>query len=255
MAMSEREPMSLSPQAQGQSWSAESLGTPLVTPRQYGILIVDAEGCVRSVLNLGMRQRGLAVCLAADDATAGGFTSAQAAALAKGVLGAMFMARGKILAALVLALAVVMSGAAVLWRYTRGDAERQEREAKSDEETLEGDWEVVSFGPIEEVSSEEMKQKIMSLTWTFERGKHLVKEVSGDKTMPLPYKLDSTKTPKTIDLALTIDLPFGQGLVYHGIYKLEGDKLTMCYSRGPRPTEFEVEKGSQRALYVLKRKK
>jgi CheY-like chemotaxis protein len=49
-----------------QTRAAESLSTPLVTPRQYGILIADDEGCVRSVLNLGMRQRGFAVWLAAD---------------------------------------------------------------------------------------------------------------------------------------------------------------------------------------------
>jgi CheY-like chemotaxis protein len=66
MAMSEREPMNLSPQAQEQSWSAESRATPRATPRQYGVLIVDDEGCVRSVLNLGMRQRGFAVWLASD---------------------------------------------------------------------------------------------------------------------------------------------------------------------------------------------
>jgi CheY-like chemotaxis protein len=66
MSMSERELMSLSPQAQGQSWSAESLGTPRASPRQYGILIADDEGCVRSVLNLGMRQSGFAVWLAAN---------------------------------------------------------------------------------------------------------------------------------------------------------------------------------------------
>ena len=64
--MSEREPMSLSPQTQEQSWSAESPATSRATPRQYGILIVDDEGCVRSVLNLGMRQRGFAVWLASD---------------------------------------------------------------------------------------------------------------------------------------------------------------------------------------------
>jgi CheY-like chemotaxis protein len=66
MAMSEREPMSLSPKVQGQSRPAESLRTPRPTPRQYGILIADDEGCVRSVLNLGMRQRGFAVYLAAN---------------------------------------------------------------------------------------------------------------------------------------------------------------------------------------------
>jgi CheY-like chemotaxis protein len=46
--------------------STELRRTSLVTPRQYGILIADDEGCVRSMLNLGMRQRGFAVWLAAD---------------------------------------------------------------------------------------------------------------------------------------------------------------------------------------------
>jgi two-component system sensor histidine kinase/response regulator len=40
--------------------------TPLPTPRQRGILIVDDEGCMRSVLNLLMRKQGFAVFLAAD---------------------------------------------------------------------------------------------------------------------------------------------------------------------------------------------
>jgi CheY-like chemotaxis protein len=36
------------------------------TPRKYGILVVDDEACVRDILNLGMRQRGFAVSLAAN---------------------------------------------------------------------------------------------------------------------------------------------------------------------------------------------
>jgi uncharacterized protein (TIGR03067 family) len=151
----------------------------------------------------------------------------------------MFITKGKPLAALLLALAVIMGGAAIISRFTRSP----------DEDSVEGTWEVLSFAPIELVSSEEMKQKVMSLTYIFEREKLLLKEVSGDNTIPEPYKLDSTKAPKTIDLA------FGKGGIYAGIYKREGDKLTICYSWGPRPTEFEAEAGSDRALLVLKRKK
>jgi CheY-like chemotaxis protein len=36
------------------------------TPRKYGILVVDDDACVRDILNLGMRQRGFAVWLAAN---------------------------------------------------------------------------------------------------------------------------------------------------------------------------------------------
>ena len=40
--------------------------TSRATPRKYGILVVDDEACVRDILNLGMRQRGFAVSLAAN---------------------------------------------------------------------------------------------------------------------------------------------------------------------------------------------
>jgi len=39
---------------------------PLVTPRKYGILVVDDERVVRGVLNAVMHQKGFAVWLAAD---------------------------------------------------------------------------------------------------------------------------------------------------------------------------------------------
>jgi DNA-binding NtrC family response regulator len=54
------------PQGTGQGRLAEPPEVPLVTPRKYGILVVDDEGGVRGVLNVGMRQRGFAVWLAAD---------------------------------------------------------------------------------------------------------------------------------------------------------------------------------------------
>lgn len=44
----------------------ESPETPHATPRTYGLLVVDDEPCVRGVLNVGMRQEGFAVWVAAD---------------------------------------------------------------------------------------------------------------------------------------------------------------------------------------------
>jgi len=43
--------------------------------------------------------------------------------------------------------------------------------------------------------------------------------------------------------------------VVPGIYKLEGDTLTICTDEDGRPTEFTANAGSGRQLMVLKRKR
>jgi CheY-like chemotaxis protein len=53
------------PQAAAEGRPAQSREVPLVTPRKRGILVVDDEGIVRSMLGVGLRQQGFAVWLAA----------------------------------------------------------------------------------------------------------------------------------------------------------------------------------------------
>jgi CheY-like chemotaxis protein len=45
---------------------AESPEAPLVTPRTYGLLVVDHEPCVRGVLDVWLRHQGFAVWVAAN---------------------------------------------------------------------------------------------------------------------------------------------------------------------------------------------
>lgn len=48
---------------------------------------------------------------------------------------------------------------------------------------------------------------------------------------------------------------YDTGVSAHGIYKLDGDTLTWCYSTTARPTKFATEAKTLTTLYVLKRAK
>jgi uncharacterized protein (TIGR03067 family) len=85
--------------------------------------------------------------------------------------------------------------------------------------------------------------------WTVYRGEFRIG--SGSRG----YNTDPKKSPATIDLIS--DTTEQEPSVSHGIYKIEGDRLTLCVSRGrsSRPTRFEVSEESPGALYVFKRAK
>lgn len=63
--------------------------------------------------------------------------------------------------------------------------------------------------------------------------------------------LDPSQKPATIDLKRLSD-----DKVLRGIYKFDGDTLTICWDReDARPTEFRSKPGSTQMLFVMKRKK
>jgi uncharacterized protein (TIGR03067 family) len=85
--------------------------------------------------------------------------------------------------------------------------------------------------------------------WTARRGDKNVVEWA-------VKKIDATKNPKTIDMEITAG-PY-KGVVYQGIYELDGDTLRICFAlpdRDVRPTEFSASKGTIRALSEFKREK
>jgi uncharacterized protein (TIGR03067 family) len=72
-------------------------------------------------------------------------------------------------------------------------------------------------------------------------------------TAEYTYTADPTKTPAEIDL---VPAP-GGGPVVPGIYKIEGDTLTVCFTTpgAPRPTRFEKSDTPHVGLSVYKRVK
>ena len=68
------------------------------------------------------------------------------------------------------------------------------------------------------------------------------------------FRLDATTTPKAIDFILSGP---AKAKPIRGIYRLEGDKLTLCYPAPgqPRPREFSAKEGTGNTLAVWVREK
>jgi len=77
----------------------------------------------------------------------------------------------------------------------------------------------------------------------------------GGKDDPATIKLDASKTPAHIDV--TSKKGDGKDEKMYGIYKLDGDTLTICMVEGKpedRPKEFKTEKGGMAIMLTLKKK-
>jgi uncharacterized protein (TIGR03067 family) len=140
-------------------------------------------------------------------------------------------------AASLLALAALAAG---LGLFARPAHTAQDKDGK---EALNGTWSAESLTvggkPIPEV------KKVMQLT--FADGK-VVLSVLG-KTKPGTITFDASKTPKQFEMKIEGERPNS------GIYRLEKDTLTLCFTEGsaPRPAEFKSEAGTRHILLVLKR--
>ncbi len=114
---------------------------------------------------------------------------------------------------------------------------------------LQGTWKVTEFHTARGSSA---VQEGRIIPYTFE-GNKLITVGPANVRVEIEYRLDPTKSPKQIDQRFTGGT-IGPWIA-KGIFKLEGDTLTICYG-GPdvaRPTEFTVRPGDGRTMVVHKR--
>jgi RNA polymerase sigma factor (sigma-70 family) len=211
-----------------------------------------------------------AASMSAAGKAVAGVVSAKVAALADGVMKAMLLTKLKIIAALVVILCVLGTGASMLTHHTlaAGQQEAKKKTAptpesnvpdapaakpKEDKELLQGTWHIVE---VEVGGKHQAKETSKDQILVFTGDKLAIKYDDGS-SQEMMYRIDPTQKPKAIDLA-PIDGP-NKGYTFKGIYEIDGDRLKLYYSRNvapdaQRPARFvpEFEDRGMRS-FVLKR--
>jgi carboxypeptidase Q len=194
----------------------------------------------------------------AGQAAAPGLISAQLTALTEGVLKTMFVAKHKIAAAVLVLVSLVGIGGGLLALLTvtaeQQQTEKEEKakttgtgknQTKSDKDQLQGSWVVLSA-----VENGRETERPEGHRITFE-GDHFTIEAGA--AMKGSLKLDPSTKPKVMDLKMTEGPEKGQTVV--GIYKFEGNDLTICFAKPgttDRPTDFVSKENMGRVLLVLR---
>ena len=148
------------------------------------------------------------------------------------------------LVALFCAIGFTASGGSGTLANEQGDLEKEVRK-------FQGAW---TFESSEAGGKALPAGELKGLILTFEGDKHTVKK--GDEVIQVgTQKLDSSKSPKTIDVTMTEGV--NKGAVMLGIYEIDGDTLKVCFDpQGKkRSTEFKSTPGSGDFVNVHKRVK
>ncbi len=136
--------------------------------------------------------------------------------------------------------------AAVLFVFTGSIIAQQpsDPKKKTDPELLQGIWEIVG---LENGGKAHPAANYKGNTLAFTKDKATLRE-SGYQSIEFTFSLDPAKTPKTIELT-------ARGNQIHGIYKLDGDDLTLSVSLGGLrpPGEFATKTGGDSETFTLKR--
>ncbi len=123
------------------------------------------------------------------------------------------------------------------------------KDAKKDPPSIVGVWVIDSVSAGEGVAR--VQPPAATTIYTAD-GKFEYRTTKGEKYRSGTYTVDPKKNPAEIDLTGEA----APGVVRPGIYKLDGDSLTIGLGNpGVRPTAFEDAPGAAMYLYVYKRAK
>jgi uncharacterized protein (TIGR03067 family) len=123
--------------------------------------------------------------------------------------------------------------------------------ARADLETLQGRWKIASLI----VDGREVEDTEIKGTKLVLEGDEY-KAILGEQILKVRLKLDPSRTPKVIDMTYRDEST--ENRTFRGIYKLDGDTVTICRPtrpEGQRPTEFAAPADSKQILIVVKREK
>jgi uncharacterized protein (TIGR03067 family) len=153
-----------------------------------------------------------------------------------------------------LALAVVGS----LCLATAGGCEKPDPALMKELAQLEGIWTILEARHAGEVVEQSEPEE-----FEFKGGKLLIARKGDRAPIVMTLRLDISTDPKLMDWTTDPKGRFDDTDKFaEGIYKLDSDRLTVCYhvrdnrfAKGNRPTEFKSLEGSDAMLLILKRAK
>jgi uncharacterized protein (TIGR03067 family) len=131
------------------------------------------------------------------------------------------------------------------------DEKPKEDVAKEELKKLQGVWQVTKAIDHSEEAAPADEIKHMRIEF---KGDHLAIQMGKDDTgKKFKFTLNPSKKPKWIDVDMG-------SIVTEGIYKLDGDELTICIVSGtrsgkaaPRPSEYKARKREKYTLLVTKK--